>query len=170
MAKPSSGCGSPCATAGSATGCSPAATRRWWTPPARPGTRSSPSPGGCARSPVSPGSRQRSALREPGIRLYELLLRYNHRSAETGGARMALDGEGGAAVLLLDLVAGSTLTCPGCRRRLRDSAARARAEIVARGPGGDDGAELPFNPPLMGMIRDYRGRAEETMSAMNVTA
>jgi hypothetical protein len=64
----SSGCGSTYATAGSATGCSPAATRPWWTPPAPPGTRSWPSRGGCARSPTFLGSRQRSTLREPGIR------------------------------------------------------------------------------------------------------
>src|SRR3954466_14242712 len=68
MAKPSSGCGSTCATAGSATACSPAATRRWWTPPARPGTRSWPSRGGSTRSPTFFGGLQRQALRELGMR------------------------------------------------------------------------------------------------------
>src|SRR4051794_24374112 len=89
------------------------------------------------------------------LRLYELLLRYNHRWAETAGARMALDGEGGAAVLLLDLVAASTLDLPRLQAALAGflDAARAWAEILARGPGGDDGAEVPFNPAMMGMIR-----------------
>ena len=65
----SNGCGSTCATAGSATACSPGATRPWWTRPARPGTRSSPSRDASARSPTFLGSRQRSAFREPGITL-----------------------------------------------------------------------------------------------------
>lgn len=88
--------------------------------------------------------------------LHEFMLRYNNAWRETGGVRLALDGEG-AVVQLFDVpAAGLDLS------RLQGVVAgfvgtlRAWREIVARGGarGQEDAEAAPVNPMLLaGMIR-----------------
>ncbi len=86
------------------------------------------------------------------LHLYDLLLRYNNRWAETGGVRMALDGEGGAIVQLFDLPVAD-LDLPRLQAVLAGFTDMLKAwrEIVARAEMG--AAPAPPGPMLGGMIR-----------------
>jgi hypothetical protein len=85
------------------------------------------------------------------LQLYDLLLRYNIRWAETGGVRMALDGEAGSVTQLFELAVNG-LDLPRLQTvvaRFLDTL-RAWREIVGQAPAA---AETPFATMPCGMIR-----------------
>ncbi len=91
------------------------------------------------------------------LALYEILLQYNAAWTETGGARMALDGESGDVVMLFDLPAADLhlgllaqvlANLAGIQRAWREIllGLSARVDAGSSPPSGGEGAHIRIHP------------------------